>query len=80
MPLRSTLTRLLLIGRLKHGLSLTPVLFLSWTNDILTNFVPFVVIIDPLSYGPLIRRPEHLPYSFHWTEESSGLLIGPLSY
>ena len=80
MPLRSTLTRRLLIRRLKHGLSLTPVLFLLRTNDIPMNFDPFVVIIDSLSHGPLFQQPDPLPYSFYRSDASSGLLIGPLSY
>ena len=43
---------------------LIPVLFLLWSYDILTNFDAFVVFIDSSSYRPLIRRPNHLPYSF----------------
>ena len=50
------------------------------TLRLLTNFDAFVVFIDSLSYGPLIRRPDHLPYSFPQTDASAGLLIGPLSY
>ena len=44
------------------------------------NFDAFVVFIDSLSYGPLIQRPDHPPYSFVRTEASAGLRIGPLSY
>ena len=50
------------------------------TLRLLTNFDAFVVFIDPLSYGPLIRRPDHLPYSFPRSEVSAGLPFGPLSY
>ena len=59
---------------------LIPVLFLLWSYDILTNFDAFVVFIDPLSYGPLIRWPDHLPYSFPRTKASAGLRIGPFAY
>ena len=44
------------------------------------NFDAFVVFIDSLSYGPLIQRPDHLPYSFSWAEASAGLPFGPLYY
>ena len=50
------------------------------TSRLLTNFDAFVVFIDSLSYGPLIRRPDHLPYSIFRTEVSAGLRFGPLSY
>ena len=50
------------------------------TLRLLTNLDAFVVFIDSLSYGPLIRRPDHPPYSFSWTEASAGLRVGPLSY
>ena len=59
---------------------LSPVLFLLWPYNTLMNFDAFVVFIDSLSYGPLIRRPDHLPYSFSRTEASAGLHIGPLAF
>ena len=59
---------------------LSLVLFLLWPYNALTNFDAFVVFIDSLSYRPLIRRPDHLPYSFSRTEASAGLRIGPLAY
>ena len=46
----------------------------------LTNFDAFVIFIDSWSYGPLIRWPDRLPYSFFRSEASAGLLFGPLSY
>ena len=80
MSLRSTLTCLTMIGRLNHGVVYPPMLSLLRVNDTLTNLDAFVVFIDPLSYVPLIRRPDHLPYSFPWTKASSGLCFGPFAY
>ena len=74
------LTRRPLIGRLNHGVVFSLVLFLLWLYDILTNFDAFVVFIEPLSYRPLIQRPDHLPYSFYRTEASAGLRFGPPAY
>ena len=59
---------------------LTPGVIPFMTLRLLTNFDAFVVFIDSLSYRPLIRRPDHLPYSFPRTDASARLLIGPLSY
>ena len=47
---------------------------------LLMNFDAFVVFIDSLSYGPLIRRPNHLPYSSPRPDASAGLRFGPFAY
>ena len=39
-----------------------------------------MVFIDSLSYRPLIRRPDHLPYSFSRTDASAELRFGLLAY
>ena len=80
MPPRSKLTRCLLIGRHNRGVVFLLVLILFMTLRLLTNLDAFVVFIDSLSYGPLIRRPDHPLYSFSWTEASAELRFGPLSY
>ena len=80
ITLCSTLTRCLLIGCLNHSVVFLLVLFLLWPYDTLTHFDAFVVFVDSLSYGPLIWRPDHLPYSFSRTDTSAELCIGPLAY
>ena len=44
------------------------------------NFDAFVVFIDSLSYGPLVRRPYHLLYSLPRTKASAGLRFSPFAY
>ena len=69
-----------LIGRLNHSLLLSQchpfyeLMTFSQTID------PFVVFIDSWSYGPLVRWPAPLPYSFIWADVSTGLLNSLQSY
>ena len=65
---------------LNHSLSFPPGLFLLWPYETLTNFDVLTVFIESLLYGPLTWQPDHPPYSFSWTDTSTGLRIGPFSY